>query len=196
MIHSACRWAARPGGREKTMNHRNGFTLIEVMIVVAIIAILAMIAVNRYQAYLERAHDSAVQSLLQNLALAEMTLKSDPNRNAMLPVEGATAGDSIRELGAFGFRPDPRVGFVALPSDPSNPDGFLLFAAYGAVDARVYVYDFIPRAGVWVFDPAADYAPLLPGTLIAYAWQPSGPAKATVKLSVDGNGRVWAVTTP
>jgi len=42
------------------MNRKNGFTLIELMIVVAIVAILAAIALPTYQQYTKRAHFSEV----------------------------------------------------------------------------------------------------------------------------------------
>lgn len=42
----------------------NGFTLIEVMIVVAVVAVLAAIAYPSYQQYMMRAHRSAAQQLM------------------------------------------------------------------------------------------------------------------------------------
>ena len=56
---------------EMTRNPRRGFTLIEVMIVVAIVAVLAAIALPSYQNYIKRAHRSAVESLMLDLANRE-----------------------------------------------------------------------------------------------------------------------------
>ena len=45
-----------------------GFTLVELMITVAVIAILASIAIPSYQAYVRRGHRAAAQSYLMDAA--------------------------------------------------------------------------------------------------------------------------------
>lgn len=54
-----------------------GFTLIEVMIVVAVIAILAAVAYPSYEAYIIRANRSAAQQLMLKIASREEQYRLD-----------------------------------------------------------------------------------------------------------------------
>lgn len=75
-----------------------GFTLIELMIVIAIIGILAAIAIPQFSAYRQRAYNSAAQSDLKNLATAQEAYYVD-NQSYTTPatLEGTTYGYSQSE---------------------------------------------------------------------------------------------------
>jgi type IV pilus assembly protein PilA len=51
--------------------NEKGFTLIELMIVIAIIGILAAIAIPQFSAYRKRSYNAAAQSDLRNMATAQ-----------------------------------------------------------------------------------------------------------------------------
>ncbi len=76
------------------MKRNAGFTLIELMIVVAIIAILAAIALPAYQDYLARAQVSEAMSLSRGAQLAVTEYYSE---HGYRPADNPTAGLAPRE---------------------------------------------------------------------------------------------------
>jgi type IV pilus assembly protein PilA len=60
-----------------TNRNEKGFTLIELMIVIAIIGILAAIAIPQFSAYRKRAYNSAAQSDLKNVITAQEAYFAD-----------------------------------------------------------------------------------------------------------------------
>ena len=80
----------------KMQNREEGFTLIELMIVIAIIGILAAIAIPQFSAYRTRSFNSAAQSDLRNFATAQEAFFVDNQRYC------GTAADLVGDTyGAF-----------------------------------------------------------------------------------------------
>lgn len=59
--------------------HRGGFTLIELMIVVAIVAVLAAIAIPQYRKYIQKSNRATAKSALLDLSRREETYYSTNN---------------------------------------------------------------------------------------------------------------------
>jgi prepilin-type N-terminal cleavage/methylation domain-containing protein len=62
------------------LRKNSGFTLVELLIVVAIIGILAAIAIPQFAAYRAKAYCSAVKSDLANMAIAQEAYFTDNNK--------------------------------------------------------------------------------------------------------------------
>src|SRR3546814_2360432 len=87
-----------PGGDHMLRNHR-GFTLIELMIVVAIIAILAAIALPAYNAYRVRAFERACQAETLNYARFALAALMDDQSTGGPPPQACSAGDTATAIG-------------------------------------------------------------------------------------------------
>jgi len=81
------------------MQRRLGFTLIEVMIVVAVLTILASIAYPSYTSYVKRSNRSAAQQLMLNISNRQEQYLLDMRKYANRVDTDATEGLNVKADG-------------------------------------------------------------------------------------------------
>ena len=137
------------------MRKHKGFTLIELMIVVAIIAILAAIAISQYQDYVIRSQVAEAASLAAGVktAVVEFYNKTgrfpvaacaSSNSSVGLAQPGSIVGSYVSEVAVSGDGcPAPRgAGSIVTQFSSASP-----FHANAAIDTASLIFSPVTHAG-------------------------------------------------
>ena len=105
------------------MRDEKGFTLIELMIVIAIIGILAAIAIPQFSAYRKRSYNASANADLRNAATAQEAYFVDESTysSAVGPLQGAS----------YGLYTTDNVTVIVMDADT---DGYTMTALHSSGD--------------------------------------------------------------
>lgn len=100
---------------------KKGFTLIELMIVIAIIGILAAVAIPMYSDYTKKSRTSEVAPNLKEVVKMQLLFKEDPQRGGLKP--GANNGGYGTGVLSIGFKTSTGTYAAAAPACRTNATG-------------------------------------------------------------------------
>src|SRR4051812_41080414 len=168
---------------------KKGFTLIELMIVVAIIGILAAIAIPNFIKFQARSKQSESKSNLKGIFTAEKSFFAEHDGFGTLGAAGWKPERGNRYAYQNGNFADPEIRSVAAGANPAGPTTTLGFDSY-----TVDCFKIDP------LNQGCTLQPATPGSYVAptYTQEAGTTAPATLPgLSPGSNGSVlaWGVGT-
>ncbi len=135
------------------MRRQKGFTLIELMIVVAIIGILAAIAIPRFAALIDKAREAGARGNLGALRSAIAIYYGDTKgywpRTLNTDGHSVTSGDEVESLPAFVPKYLARIPYATLKRNAKNSRSNAVTIKSTSEDAEVVTG--ITDVGGWIY---------------------------------------------
>jgi len=108
------------------MSSRDGFTLIELMIVVVIIGVLAALAIPRFSAATDNAKEREADSILKQIYVYQTAYQ----------IEHGTYADTHAKLETKGWGSPTAMQYYVVPANPSIPLCLVPIAGTGSHQRR------------------------------------------------------------
>jgi prepilin-type N-terminal cleavage/methylation domain-containing protein len=104
----------------KLTNNKKGFTLIELMIVIAIIGILAAIAIPNFISYRNKSYCSQAESDARGVAAAISDFYSDPNNTRLVTTADLSGFEAKNGIAAVTIAGNPNTTMTVTVSDTTG----------------------------------------------------------------------------
>jgi type IV pilus assembly protein PilA len=120
------------------MKDQKGFTLIELMIVIAIIGILAAIAIPQFNAYRKRSYNSSAVADLRNAATAQEAYFVDESTycGTTGTLISATYGLYLSDKVVFNITSHNASSYVMTSYHPSGSESYIIRGPGGSISEK------------------------------------------------------------